>query len=243
LGFTPGFPLATLIDFGAILISRDTDAGAEERLRQNAAEVIGTAISGIDSQIGKFSSADQARAIRLVKLLYGDARSGSGGVIARMQGNLWLLKADPSANQREVDQQFWATEEAIRKNWKWLRGAYLHGFNLSQIRLYGSDLAWADLGESTVTGARFCKANLYGADLRNIQDYGCIDVRGANIKRVQNAPPGFVAFAKQHGALELEVGEWASRINDPTDDAFSKLNCYQHDARWPENCSRKEPQF
>lgn len=226
---------------GNLLVAEDAVASSTATIRENASEVIGTGISGLRSQMGHMSRSDQDRAERLVAILYGDAERQSGGVTARIQGDLWR-RSKSTDKPDSLERKFWATEEAIRKNWKWLRHAYFHGFNLSQIRLYHADLAWDDLRAATVTGARFCKSNLYGADLRDLQDFGCIDVRGANIKYAK-ASPEFMKFAKEHGAVRLNIGEWFRQFGDPNDQGQGGINCYEHDERWPSNCERPAPPF
>jgi hypothetical protein len=112
--------------------------------------------------------------------------------------------------------------------------------------LHGADLAFADLGESTITGARFCKANLYGADLRKIQDpegFVCVDVRGANIKNVRHAPAKFIEYSKHHGAVEFDIDEWLSHFEDPNDTKVGEINCYERDPNMPITCSKPKPQF
>lgn len=69
--------------------------------------------------------------------------------------------------------------------------------NLSDCDFSGSDLAGAHLDHASLMNA-----DLHNADLRNI-DWQHIDsITGADLSGVANAPPGFVAWALQNGALQ-----------------------------------------
>lgn len=95
-----------------------------------------------------------------------------------------------------------------------LVGAHLEGANLSQTYLEGANLSKADLTGAILDGATLYGANLAHADLRGSISWRDIaDIRGANIKDVRNAPPGFVQWAKDRGAVEMKEDEWGAQQN------------------------------
>jgi hypothetical protein len=186
----------------------------------NAAEVVGTAISGIPGSPLDWSRADRERAQRLAEVLYGNARTGAGGVISRVHGDVLTRLQSRDGDIEALSQQLEATKEAIRKNWKWLKNSYLHGHDLSATKLYEADLTGADLGEAVLRKTNLCKANLYEADLYKIQDWGKADLRLANIKGVRRAPTSpfdFRKFALDHGAVEREPTEWNRMVAKRSD--------------------------
>jgi len=92
-----------------------------------------------------------------------------------------------------------------------LTAASLRAANFRHSNLAGAILQDADLGE-----ADFCRANLSGADLTGATldgaDLGNTDlanirwqqiksVKGTTLEQVRNAPPGFLEWAGQHGAI------------------------------------------
>jgi hypothetical protein len=80
-----------------------------------------------------------------------------------------------------------------------LRGARLDEVNLDQAVLRNADLTGADLH-----GADLAGADLSGADLTDIVDWKSIgDLSKTNIHGVENAPEGFVAFARSEGAVDI----------------------------------------
>ena len=218
----PAYDTIVANALGAVLATdspRD-DPGSSQRIRLTAAEVMGTAISAMPGDAFSFSVSEVQRAERMAAILYGNGETGAGGVIARVQGDLLSHIGRDGFDQGVISQKLQAAREGIRKNWKWLRNVYLHGHNLTDIRLYEADLTDADLGEATVTRGNFCKANLYNAVLDRIQDWGEIDVRLANIKKVRAAPNGFRRFALDHGAVEMDPAAWIQMVRSRKD-----LNC------------------
>lgn len=72
-----------------------------------------------------------------------------------------------------------------------------------------ADLSNGSLVSSDVEGANFYLANLMEADLENLHNWQKIqDIRGANIKGVKNAPEGFIEWAMQEGAIEVDWDQW-----------------------------------
>ncbi len=77
------------------------------------------------------------------------------------------------------------------------RGANLRGVNLQDATLNHVDLSGADLSESNLEDA-----DLSGADLRNVRWNNVQSVKMANLQGAKNAPPEFVVWALQHGAIQ-----------------------------------------
>lgn len=89
-----------------------------------------------------------------------------------------------------------------------LVGAVLSGAHLEGADLCGADLAAADLTNAYLRGVNFAEARLSaarldGADLtditgwREVRSYGHTSLLG-----VRNAPPGFLDFARERGAID-----------------------------------------
>jgi Pentapeptide repeats (8 copies) len=78
-----------------------------------------------------------------------------------------------------------------------LEGAGFQRADMEDVDLAGADLSDADLSGTTLTNADMSNTNL--ADLR-WRDLG--SVKNANIYGVKNAPEGFIAWVKQHGAVQ-----------------------------------------
>lgn len=100
-----------------------------------------------------------------------------------------------------------------------LLSANLRGADLSNGKLTFANFEDADLWECNLSGADLTGATLDKADLRNANLQGLVwrDIAGinlANILGVKSAPPGFTAWATQHGAVSLESDdEWDALLN------------------------------
>jgi uncharacterized protein YjbI with pentapeptide repeats len=84
-----------------------------------------------------------------------------------------------------------------------LSGANLERADLSGADLVAADLRGANLKGAVLTDARLSAATLDGADLTDV--VGWRDVRSishASIEGVRSAPSGFVAFAREQGAVD-----------------------------------------
>lgn len=79
------------------------------------------------------------------------------------------------------------------------REASLWRANLDDSDLWGADLSVANLSEATLANV-----DLRFADLRDIRWQSIKNIQGANLYGVKNAPEGFVSWAKQRGAVEVE---------------------------------------
>ena len=87
-----------------------------------------------------------------------------------------------------------------------LRSANFRHSNLRNTRLMSADMEGSDLVGSSLAGADLSQVNLKGADLRHVnllgtRWQGIAAIDSANVYDVQNAPPGFIAWAMQHGAI------------------------------------------
>jgi hypothetical protein len=90
-----------------------------------------------------------------------------------------------------------------------LRGANLRESNLQRANLEDAVLAQADLFGADLSHAKLTRADLEEADLRTSNWDGTewrniATIRLANIHGIRNAPAGFVEWAKQKGAVDLE---------------------------------------
>src|ERR1700719_3536527 len=87
-----------------------------------------------------------------------------------------------------------------------LKSANFRGGNLSKANFRRADLSDSDLGEADLTDANLAGANLDDADLSGsnlagVQWRDIASAKNATIEGVKNAPPGFVDWARQKGAL------------------------------------------
>jgi len=89
-----------------------------------------------------------------------------------------------------------------------LAGANFRHANFHQASLHGADLSDADLGGANLEAADLGGTNLentdlLGANLQGLRWEAISSVKGTNLYGVQNAPSEFVAWALQHGAVQL----------------------------------------
>jgi len=80
-----------------------------------------------------------------------------------------------------------------------LRHADFQGANLED-----ADFSGADLGGAEFSGATLANADLRSATLTDLRWHDIRGLKGANIFGVTNAPAGFVAWAMEHGAVQIE---------------------------------------
>lgn len=80
-----------------------------------------------------------------------------------------------------------------------LRNASFQRASLEDADLWGTDLDNADLSGATLTNA-----DLRFANLANIRWRDARALKNANVFGVKNAPDGFVSWALQHGAVQVE---------------------------------------
>ena len=93
-----------------------------------------------------------------------------------------------------------------------LESADFSGANLAAADLVSAILANADLTDADLANANLANADLRGATLANLRWRDIHNIKNANIFGVQNAPPEFVTWAVQHGALQIESNaQWPPR--------------------------------
>jgi hypothetical protein len=80
-----------------------------------------------------------------------------------------------------------------------LRNADFQGANLDD-----ADFSGADLSGAKLSGATLANTDLTRATLTDLRWHDILDLKGANIFGVTNAPAGFVAWALAHGAIQIE---------------------------------------
>jgi len=84
------------------------------------------------------------------------------------------------------------------------RGSHLRGAGFQHADLEGADLTGADLTGADLSGAILTDADLSNTSLSNLRWRDLGSVKDANIYGVKDAPDGFIAWAKQHGAVQTE---------------------------------------
>jgi molybdate transport system substrate-binding protein len=83
-----------------------------------------------------------------------------------------------------------------------MRGAVLTDSNLSEAEMVFTNFRGADLRRADVSDSDLSQADLTGADLGDIHGWQSISsISQAMLSGVKNAPPGFLDWAKQHGAM------------------------------------------
>ena len=116
-----------------------------------------------------------------------------------------------------------ASLEGARLNYASLVGASLEGARLERARLKGARLEGARLVEASLAeaildyaileGARLDRAYLRGCSLKEIRDWRKIEsIRLANVYGVVDAPDGFLEWAREMGAVEIESDEEWERV-------------------------------
>jgi hypothetical protein len=89
-----------------------------------------------------------------------------------------------------------------------LQNASLEGADLTEVNLAGADLRGAFLKGAVVSRAQLGTADLRGADLQGLRDWEAIrSASYLNIEGVLHPPPGFRAWALEHGAIEGADGQ------------------------------------
>jgi len=87
-----------------------------------------------------------------------------------------------------------------------LTGANLEAADLSGAVLEGARLRDAYLRKANLAGASLGTVDLRGANLQDIRGWRDIaSISYANIQGVRNAPPGFLEWARENGAVEGEA--------------------------------------
>ncbi|MGA7130386.1 MAG: pentapeptide repeat-containing protein [Chthoniobacterales bacterium] len=87
--------------------------------------------------------------------------------------------------------------------------------SLQYAMLADADLTGCNLGGADCEDTDFSRADLRNCDLKDIQWKGIKGLKLANLLSVKNAPEGFVAWALQQGAVQVESdSEWEKLIEN-----------------------------
>jgi uncharacterized protein YjbI with pentapeptide repeats len=90
-----------------------------------------------------------------------------------------------------------------------LRDASLEGARMDDADFFGADLSGADLSDASLA-----KTDLRYADLGRVHWQKIENLKGVNIFGVKNAPQGFVPWALQRGALQIESdAQWQAQLS------------------------------
>lgn len=84
------------------------------------------------------------------------------------------------------------------------RGSNLRETDLQDARLDDADLVGADLSSADLSDASLDRADLRNTDLTSIHWQQIRSIRGANLFGIKNAPPGFLKWALQQGAVQTD---------------------------------------
>jgi uncharacterized protein YjbI with pentapeptide repeats len=85
-----------------------------------------------------------------------------------------------------------------------MRQGNLHNAHFPHVHLDNADLWGADLSSADLSGAEIDSADLRFANLANVHWRDLRTLKNANIYGVKNAPDGFIPWALQHGAVQIE---------------------------------------
>jgi Pentapeptide repeats (8 copies) len=98
-----------------------------------------------------------------------------------------------------------------------LGGANFRESNLRRALLKGSslqdaDLSWSDLTGADISGVSLQDADLRYTDLSGIKWQNVSSIKLANLYGVKNAPPEFLSWALQNGAVQIKSdAEWQQK--------------------------------
>lgn len=96
------------------------------------------------------------------------------------------------------------------------RNSHFRQASFARAQIDDADFFGSDLGGADFSGAVLNNADLRNCDLNGIHWQQIQSVRLANIYGVQNAPEGFVDWAKARGAVSIESDEqWAALQRAP----------------------------
>jgi pentapeptide repeat protein len=85
-----------------------------------------------------------------------------------------------------------------------LRQSNLHNALFQHASLDDSDLWGTDLSDADLSGATIANADLRFTNLANVHWRDLRTLKNANIYGVKNTPDGFIPWALQHGAVQIE---------------------------------------
>jgi Pentapeptide repeats (8 copies) len=82
-----------------------------------------------------------------------------------------------------------------------------YGADLNEADLANADLVSADLSGANLEGVNLTNADLGNTNLKGIRWQKIASIQGANVGEVREAPDGFVAWARKHGAVETPLDD------------------------------------
>jgi hypothetical protein len=109
-----------------------------------------------------------------------------------------------SVDMRDADFAFANFSDADLRSAN-LRESHLRGAAFERTDMEDADLTGADLTDADLSGATLTNADLRNTNLSNLHWHDISNLKNANLFGVRNAPEGFLAWAKQHGALETKA--------------------------------------
>lgn len=190
-------------------------AASKQAVRLEAAQVLGGLAPCVPSQSGQ-QSPSQA----ITKVLFGTVHDKqTPGIISGAESYLTVRRGQLK-DTTAVDLKLSAIRLVVQRYRGCLAWADLTGYDLRKIDLSAANLAYAglaaadlqdsDLRGGNLRGADFTDANLDGSHLAEIADWDKSVFKGANIKNVQDAPPGFREWALNQHAVDMESAVWSS---------------------------------
>jgi uncharacterized protein YjbI with pentapeptide repeats len=78
--------------------------------------------------------------------------------------------------------------------------------------LNNANLCGADLSRANFERADLSFADLSGADLSSTYGWSSVNLRGANVRNVRNAPADFNSAALKTGALNMSYAAWRAEL-------------------------------
>jgi uncharacterized protein YjbI with pentapeptide repeats len=94
-----------------------------------------------------------------------------------------------------------------------IRGGSLAKANLQYAVFTDGDLNGCNLSEADCEDTDFSRADLRNCELKNLKWKGIKEVKLANVFGAKDAPDGFIAWARQNGAVAFESdAEWQAAI-------------------------------
>jgi pentapeptide repeat protein len=85
-----------------------------------------------------------------------------------------------------------------------IRQSNLHNAHFQHASLDDADLWGADLSDADLSGATVVNTDLRFTNVANVHWRDLHTLKNANIYGVKNAPDGFITWALQHGAVQIE---------------------------------------
>jgi len=190
-------------------------AASKQAVRLEAAQVLGGLTPCVPSQSGQ-----QTASGAITNFLFGTVNDKqTPGIISRAESYLTVRRGQLKATT-VVDLKLSAIRLVVQRHRGCLAWTDLNGYDLKKIDLSTANLAYAgliaadlqdsDLRGGNLRGADFTDSNLNGSHLAGTEGWDQSVFKGANIKNVQDAPPGFREWALNQLAVDMESVAWSS---------------------------------